>query len=70
MDESKADRRADAERSALSGCLCAQCDQPFPPGRTDKRYCTDKCRARASRKRRARQLKTLIAQLTELAGKN
>ena len=64
------DRRTEGERSALSGGLCKQCGQPFPPGRTEKRFCSDACRARASRERRVRQLKTLIAQLTELAGKN
>lgn len=30
---------------------CLACDKPLPPGRTDKRYCDDICRARATRKR-------------------
>ncbi len=30
---------------------CLNCEKPLPPGRTDKRYCDDICRARATRKR-------------------
>jgi len=35
--------------------LCLDCHKPLPPGRTDKRYCDDICRARATRRRNKEQ---------------
>ena len=34
---------------------CLACGKTLPPGRTDKRYCDDLCRARATRKRNKEQ---------------
>lgn len=34
--------------------LCAYCEQPLPLGRSDRKYCSDKCRQRAHRGRHAK----------------
>lgn len=62
------DRLPEAERSAFSG-MCEQCGEPFR-GRRDKRFCSDRCRTRFGRERKARELQETIARLARLAGVN
>lgn len=66
MSGRRGDHASEAERSAFSG-ICEQCREPFW-GRPDKRHCTDRCRAQASRARRARDVAETIARLARLAG--
>jgi predicted nucleic acid-binding Zn ribbon protein len=50
--------------------VCARCGADFPLDRIEKRYCSDRCRAAASRERRAtkvRKMEGLIADLAQLA---
>ena len=59
-------RVTQAERSACRGC-CEQCGEPFR-GRQDKRFCSDACRTRCGRERKALELEQAIARLSRLAG--
>ena len=59
-------RALEAERSASRGC-CDQCREPFR-GRADKRFCSDACRTRFSREKRARAVAETIRRLSRLAG--
>ena len=47
MPRTRRDRAPNVERSAFRGC-CEQCGDPFR-GRSDKRFCSDKCRTRFGR---------------------
>ena len=73
MDVGEAEVSPDAERAASGGGLiCGHCGGRFPPGRQDKRFCSDRCRAAASREKRAaleRQKDALIQDLAKLAGR-
>ena len=59
-------RASEAEREAFRGC-CQQCGEPYR-GRVDKRFCTDACRSRFGREKKARELQETIATLVRLAG--
>ena len=66
MTRHQRDLAPEAERAASSGC-CQQCRAPFR-GRQDKRFCSDVCRTRFGRARKARELQDTIARLAKLAG--
>lgn len=72
MSQAQPEVSPQAERAALAGYLrCVQCGLTFPPGRADKRFCTDRCRAAANREARAakvRRMEGLIAELSRLTG--
>jgi hypothetical protein len=40
-----------ADPTAPSSCRCSQCGTPYPPSRTDSRFCSNRCRQRAYRER-------------------
>lgn len=71
MADQRADLGSNAERAAATGTLaCARCGASFPPRRDDKRFCSDRCRAAASRARQAAkvgQMEALIADLAAMA---
>jgi predicted nucleic acid-binding Zn ribbon protein len=73
MDVDEGQLAPQGERSATAGYLrCARCGVTFLPGRTDKRFCSDRCRAAASRDRQAskvRRMEALIGELARLAGR-
>jgi len=52
---------AEAARAPLMTCLA--CGVNVITARPDRRYCSGRCRARASRERKARELQELIARL-------
>jgi hypothetical protein len=57
-------RKPKCERSHSDGILCDGCGLPFTPKRPWQRRCgSPKCRAAASRRRRARQLRELFDRL-------
>jgi predicted nucleic acid-binding Zn ribbon protein len=68
VDDQGVDVRVNAERAALGGTLaCRQCGRVFAPGRPDKRSCSDRCRAAASRQRQAERVARMEALINELA---
>jgi hypothetical protein len=58
---------AEAARAPFMTCLA--CGVNVITGRPDRRYCSGRCRARASRERKARQLQALIAFQVEARSK-
>jgi len=69
MDQHEGELRLDAERAAMAGSLrCARCATAYPPGRQDKRFCSDRCRAAASRARQADRVRRMERLIGELAG--
>ncbi len=65
---------SNAARAPLAGGLaCERCGAPFSEGRIDRRYCSARCRAAASRDRaaaRVRKLEALIGELARVAGRS
>ncbi len=58
----------EAERSAAKGYLrCARCGAEFAQGRADRKYCSDRCRAAASREARAKRVRDIEGLIGELA---
>ena len=49
------DRRLETARAVSTSRLCAGCGTPLVGGRPQRRYCTGRCRARASRARHAQE---------------
>jgi len=68
MDHHEGEVLLDAERSASRGSLrCVRCGTAYPPGRQDRRSCSDGCRAAASRERQADRVRKMEALIGELA---
>jgi predicted nucleic acid-binding Zn ribbon protein len=68
MDGRGAEVSPQAERAAMAGYLrCESCGTGFPAGRTDKRFCSNRCRAAANRKKQAEKDARKDALIAELA---
>ena len=48
------ERAAEAARTGAAVYACSVCAKPFIPVRSDRKYCTDRCRQAAYRHRLAR----------------
>ena len=55
-------------RAVSTPRVCPGCGAPLTGGRPQRQYCDGRCRARASRERRAREVQVTIARLGRLAG--
>jgi hypothetical protein len=62
----RADRAPERECSRLSGRLCDGCGASFTPVRDWHRHCSDRCRARSNRERKAREVQETIDRLKRL----
>jgi hypothetical protein len=74
MDDRGAEVSPECEHSHSTGILgesCERCGQPALKRRPWARYCSNRCRAAANRKKQAekvRRMEALIGELAELTG--
>ena len=69
MDAGQAELLPGAERApSVANLVCGRCGNPYSPGRPDKRFCSNRCRAAASREKQATRVRKMEALIGELAG--
>jgi hypothetical protein len=56
------------ERSHFSAMPCDGCGTAFTPVRAWHRHCSNKCRAQATRNRKAQALQAMVGRLIQIAG--